>query len=529
MADKHLIYFTSQRVSIYQKKGSEIRLTKTLPIGEEGAALFGEYVANHSQGLFYVLADIVEEDFAQESIPSVGGKDRRLLLQRKLAQRYRDTSLALAMSLGFEKIKERREEQILFSSFTNTQRFQPWLEVLRAQSARLVGIFSVPLITPILGRKVGIKHSDFLLISLEEAGLRQTYFQKGQVRFSRLGTADREDPRMLAETCAAESSRIQQYLINLRIIPRSSTALEAVVLIPQAFRPFYEEACKTTAALRYQILDVESCAKTVGLAGTQEGSEAETLFLHALSMAQPPQQFAADELRRFYHLWRAKIALLSVGAAAFTFCLLLAGLKVFELVTINAEAADDLKREDAASRQYASIQAQFPSTPTSSDKLKVLVSNYTTILSQPDSLEPFLIQVSRALASVPQVEIERIDWDGPPSGRTSVATKPAANTAKPTGSKSDSNASRAPAPATEPETAQISGRISGGAGNDYRAITQIVDQFAGALRLQKGIEIVSRQLPFDINAQKTLAGDIGAERATEIPRFTIILNRRGTP
>lgn len=529
MADKQLIYFTSQRVSIYHKKGSEILLAKTLPTGEEGAALFGEYVATHSKSLFYMLADIVEEDFAQESIPSVGGKDRRLLLQRKLAQRYRDTSLALAMSLGFEKIKERREEQILFSSFTNTQQFQPWLEVLRAQSARLVGIYSVPLVTPILGRRTGIKHSDFLLISLEEAGLRQTYIQKGQVRFSRLGTADREDPRMLAETCAAESARIQQYLINLRIIPRTSTALEAVVLIPQAFKSYYEEACKSNAALRFQILDVESCARTLGLSGTPAGSEAETLFLHALSTGQPPQQFAAEDLRRFYHLWRAKIALLSTGAAAFTFCLLLSGLKVFELMSINAESNANIQREASASQQYAKIQAQFPSTPTSSDKLKILVSNYSTILSQPGSPEPFLIQVSNALAAVPQIEIERIDWDGPPNGRSSTAPKPGATPGKPSGSKAETAPARTPPPVSEPETAQISGRISGGAGSDYRTITQIVDQFAGALRSQKGIEIVSRQLPFDINAQKTLAGDIGAERATEIPRFTIVLNRRSAP
>ena len=526
MADKQLIYFTSQRVSIYQRNGSEVSLTKVLPVGEEGAALFGEYVATHAQSLFYVMADIVEEDFSQESIPSVGGKDRRLLLQRKLAQRYRDTSLALAMSLGFEKIKERREEQILFSSFTNTQQFQPWLEVLRAQSARLVGIYSVPLIAPILSKRIGIKHPDFLLISLEGAGLRQTYIQKGQVRFSRLGTADREDPRLLAETCAAESGRIQQYLINLRIIPRSSTALEAVVLIPQSFKPFYEDACRSTAAMRFQILDIESCAKSSGLGKTPSDSEAETLFLHALSTTQPPQQFATEDLRRFYHLWRAKIALLSVGAAAFTFCLLLASLKVFEFMGINAEANSDLQQEASATRQYAKIQAQFPSTPTASDKLKVLVSNYSTILLQPNSPEPLLLQISKALASVPQIEIERIDWDGPPNGRSTSPAKPAPNPGK-AGSKADAAANKTSAPAIEPETAQISGRISGGAGNDYRAITQIVDQFASALRSQKGIEIVSRQLPFDINAQKTLAGDIGAERAAEIPRFTIVLNRRG--
>ena len=309
MADRHLLYFTSQQVSIFRWKGGALALEKILPSNEEGAAAFGEFVSVRTQSLYYLLADLVEEDFSQESIPSVGGKDRRVLLQRKLAQRYRDTSLALALSLGYEKTGDRREEQILFSSFTNTQQFQPWIEVLRAHSARLVGIYSMPLVAPVVGKQLGIKDASYLLVSLEGAGLRQTYIQNGQIRFSRLGDAERSDPQAMAATCAAESNRIHQYLVNLRIIPRTAEALKAVVLVPARYKAIYQESCKSTANLHFQVLDLDETSRALKLKRAPDEADAETLFLHVLAGAQPGSQFATDELRRFYHLWRAKISI----------------------------------------------------------------------------------------------------------------------------------------------------------------------------------------------------------------------------
>jgi hypothetical protein len=75
----------------------------------------------------------------------------------------------------------------------------------------------------------------------------------------------------------------------------------------------------------------------------------------------------------------------------------------------------------------------------------------------------------------------------------------------------------------------IAGRISTGQSTDLRSITQIVDNFVQELRNQPGLEVVSRRLPFDITAEKSLSGDIGAQRAAEVPRFTVVVNKRRSP
>jgi len=49
------------------------------------------------------------------------------------------------------------------------------------------------------------------------------------------------------------------------------------------------------------------------------------------------------------------------------------------------------------------------------------------------------------------------------------------------------------------------------------------------MRRPLGTEVTRSKLPFDINAEKSLSGDIGAARAEEVPTFSVLVSkRRGT-
>jgi hypothetical protein len=129
------------------------------------------------------------------------------------------------------------------------------------------------------------------------------------------------------------------------------------------------------------------------------------------------------------------------------------------------------------------------------------------------------VEISRAISALPEIEIERIEWEAGADAKAAASR----------------DASRAPAaPASEQpagaesvvQTAEISGRLNIPQTSDYRAITTLINQFAAALRLQPGIEVTRTQLPFDINAEKSISGDIGVARSAEVPRFTVALSRR---
>src|SRR5204862_312196 len=80
----------------------------------------------------------------------------------------------------------RREERILYMSFTHTQQFQPWLEALRSNDACVVGVFSVALVAAQPGKRLGFKGGRYLMVSGQQARLRQGYIENGRIRFARV-------------------------------------------------------------------------------------------------------------------------------------------------------------------------------------------------------------------------------------------------------------------------------------------------------------------------------------------------------
>ncbi len=520
MPSKRLCYFTSQRVTAYLWEKGELHKEGVFGMNEKGVTEFSSYVAGAPESLFYVLADVVEEDFFQENIPYVRGADRRALLARKLAQRYRDTSLALPISLGSETHAGRREERILYMSFTNTQQFQPWLEALHSNDAHVVGVFSVALVAAQTGKRLGFKGGRYLMVSRQQAGLRQSYIENGRIRFSRLGRVDFSDPRAIAQDFAAESLRIQQYLVNIRILPREAPALDVLVLAPSEHKALYDAACVNSARLQFHVHDLDKVAGSLGSKSVPSETLAEGLFLHVLAAYPSGEQYAGDRLRRVYHLWRARVGLLATGAAALGFCLLLSAVRLLDIHQVNEQAQNDRVQEARASEEYARLQTRFPKTPLSSENLKAIVKNYRAILRQTATPGRMFTEISEAATALPQIEIDRIDWElgtGAKSAPSREASKvPSAQPAQ----------AQATGTEFQTQTAEISGKLVVQEASDFRAVTALVNQFTEALRRRPGTEVTRTQLPFDINAEKSLAGDIGAARREEVPQFSVVVVKR---
>src|SRR5579871_5139999 len=186
MATRFVLYFTADEHFVYRSAGSELELEAKFPASTEGVEAFQDYLRAHPGGLFSVVADLAGEDFHEDQIPFLRGGDRETIIQRRLAQRYRDTRLATAVSLGQVVTGERRNERLLLASFTNTEQFAPWLDALETAGARLAGVYSVPLLAPVLAAKLRVNASRCLIVSANAAGLRQCFVEQGRLRFARL-------------------------------------------------------------------------------------------------------------------------------------------------------------------------------------------------------------------------------------------------------------------------------------------------------------------------------------------------------
>src|SRR6266571_8233140 len=175
MNEERILYFTAEHNYLYRSAGGALELEARFSGDDAGVSDFREYLGGHRGALFSVLADLAGEDFHEDQIPVLRGSDREAVVQRRLAQRYRDTRLATALSLGEAPTAERRNERLLLASFTNTQQLAPWLDALEEAGTKLTGVYSVPLLAPALARKLGAKAGRAFVVTINRAGLRQCF------------------------------------------------------------------------------------------------------------------------------------------------------------------------------------------------------------------------------------------------------------------------------------------------------------------------------------------------------------------
>jgi hypothetical protein len=143
------------------------------------------------------------------------------------------------------------------------------------------------------------------------------------------------------------------------------------------------------------------------------------------------------------------------------------------------------------------------------------------LLGQSVSPAGLLVEISQALTPLPQIEIDRLDWEvGGSKATAAEGAKAPPGRPTPTG-QAQAQPTEAPV-----QVAEISGRLVIPQASDYRAVTALVAQFTDALRARPGTSLTRTQLPFDINAEKSLSGDIGAARRDEVPQFSVVISKR---
>jgi hypothetical protein len=515
MAARYLLYFTGEDHYLYRSSGAALELEARFSGDDLGITEFREFLRGRRGALFAILADIAGEDFHEEQIPLLRGGDREAVVQRRLAQRYRDTRLATALTLGPVVGGERRNERLLLASFTNTQSLAPWLDALEESDARLAGVYSVPLLAPALASKLGVRSGRVFLVTANRAGLRQSFVEDGRLRFARLERTVEMVPQALAMFVRSETLRLAQYLATLRVLPREGAAVQVIVVAPPGQRAAFEQALQSDARLLFRALDAADAGRAAGLRRYPEGSGAEALYLHLAAKKAPREQFASSAERRRYFIWQLQRGVVAAGALGLAVCGVYGGATWLDVRDMRAAAAAQAAEAAQSAAHYARITAGFPVTETSSENLKVAVNEFTRIAQASALPDAAFLHVSRVLESYPQFEIDALNWSvGRPSARGTAPAPATTGAAKP------------PASAQAAETIEISGRVNATQRSDYRGITAQVQRFADALG-GSGYELVRTQLPFDITSEGTLTGDIGrGPDSGEAPRFTVVLARR---
>lgn len=509
MSPRRLLYLGTHQLAAFLWRAGVLTEEGTFEATEAGRQGFARYLAANAKSIFALLANVSEEGFHIEMIPFLRGADRTAIVSRKLGQLFFNSTLTTSVSLGHEKSR-RKDERILLAALTNHEFFAPWLAAIAAAQVALAGVYSLPMLGPVLLRKLGITDERCLLLTIQDHSIRQSYLEKGQLHFSRLTSLQNSSIGGIAQTFATEARKLQQYLVSQRLIGRQQPINAYLVAHGNAINAV-EHSCVDSETLSFTIFDIEDCAQRCGLDTLPMDSRCERLFLHLLAIDPPGAQFASDQQRHDYHLWVVRSALQGVGAVTLLACLLWAGKQSFDAYQLNREVAVVSDETALARQRYEAIVKTFPPIPTSNDNLRRVVDRYVELEKGSRSPEHLWREISRALQAVPAVELDALDWK---ITTAKASRQPAVGEAKP-----------GETPAVDSETALLRGTLRLGQESNPRQVLAVFNRLLEALRRNPKLEVEVLQQPFDVESGKSLKGGDAAVEDDQPRSFKLQIRR----
>jgi hypothetical protein len=412
---KHLLYLSGEQLCAYQWHGG--RLTGGVCFNNDRAGVddFMDYVDSHGHGAnmpVYLLADLIEEDFQRVHVPHVGGLAGAKLMRRRLLQQYRETPFRHHEVQGREPLG-RRDDIVLLSALTNPSAVQPWVEALEQLKMPLAGLYSTTLLSEAMVRKLAMRDEHLLLVTQQSAGWRQSYFQNGQLKFSRLTPAIDRDGNPV--NIGTESGKTHQFLTSVRLMARGSV-LETAVVAPAAAIPALETQCDEGAETAFRFVPLEQVTARLGLNTGDDTVAAlaerltEPLMLAFLARTRPPSHYTLGPLQRYFKLWRARLNLYVFSGALAAGCAVLAAINLWQYNQDRADTARLAAEAGMYDQRYSAVMAAMPPRVTTTANMRAAVNVERMLVTQAPNPQQLMALLSHALEQAPQIRLLRLDW-----------------------------------------------------------------------------------------------------------------------
>ncbi|HUW51576.1 MAG TPA: hypothetical protein VMV75_11240 [Sulfuricella sp.] len=515
MLSKLLAYHTGTHTEVYTWQGGALSGGHIFNADAEGLAEFAAYLKKHAGPSLYFLVDIVAEDFRLDTIPHLSGRSRSALIGRKLEQMFRNETHRHAAIQG-RMTEGRRDDRLLLSALTNNESLNPWIDAVLECKIPLAGIYSVPLLSQEIIPELGLGEMPHLLLLTRQnrAGLRQSYFQNGRLKFSRLVIIDGNGTDSLIQAINEESAKTQQYLNNQRLLPRDQR-LEIHLLCRDDECSALLDGC-ANAPLRHQFVphELSSVAAALKLRYLPSANVA-TLFLQFLARHDVKNHYASVSETRYWRLNRVAFAMRSSGIALVILGVLSASYNITNGQNLAMQADQTRIQAERLDAQTQAMREALPPLPAEPDVLKGTVELAKRLTAHPRTPEILMTLISRALEELPQIRLQHFKWAQTTNPNLDIGTKAPVPTAE--DSTPDSGSERL-------EMALVEGEVSPFI--NYRDALAVVEQLISKLKNVPGLQVTPIVLPIETDPQSQLKGRLTEDAQPHAANFSLKLTYR---
>jgi hypothetical protein len=513
-----LLYVSRAGASLARWERDELRDLRALPADAEGWAQLSDTLQGAAGMPVHVVVDSVEEHYRSEVLPRAWGRDRREMTQRRLRQILHQTPYRAVLPQG-PAGGGQVGERYLFMGLTAPELLQPWVEVLRLRRAPLAGIWLVPVLSQDLAARLhlsprrlprletgfnllagrrpqpagtGPEGGDrLLLVSEQTGGLRLTYFDHGELRFSRLAPVEGRAHADPLAGYAEQIERTRQSLLAQRLLGRGDT-LRVCLIDPLNTLEGLRQRLHGDEAWRCETVPRQRLLAELGLkpALLTESSDAICLAL----LARPPAggNLLPEDQRRDYLHHRLRRSFKLAGALW-----LLATLGIGLALILDAWRLSHTAHALQARAQLAREQtAQMLDREGGSAHFEALWHTHEAwrrVMAHRADPAASLAHITTIASRHPNIRLARIRWAGPG--------------------------------ATQPQRLWLEGEVVGHAG-DYRLAHGQIEALAADLGRNGWRPEVTRW-PLDVSPHLEVQGGLGHGEAGHTARFGLTLTADG--
>jgi hypothetical protein len=521
----HYIYITAGTLACYRELASGLELVASIATPrhasrdrdtlDQSMQQFETHLDAYPHDRYFVITDTQAEAYQAETVPTLSRHDLRLLLTRKMEQRYRTTryravvphrSRPYAFVRNLVRRRSRTTTRILYA-LINPDTLAPWLEAIERRALNVRGLYSLGALMPALWAHLKPpKDSDALFVMRTAAGYRHAFVSPSGLRFSRLCPYSNAGETQVGQ----EIDKTLQYLTMTRLwgVQGRHRMLHITVIDAQPSAvPLAVPGNNLRTAQLTQVRPRELIPN--GPAALLDDTNSAWLLFNRTALREHGFGCAAGlSLSHASRRANYRHATLGVTAAA---ALLSAGyLAVTEYAIrekLNLAGTSELIAGHLNTTADASEQAA-PKTELEPEQLRAVVQTRDRLLGRNISALGLMQRTAMALAPFPDLDVDGLEW----SYIDAAAAAAAAVSAAPL-----------PAGATfAPNTIVL--RLSGHTGANLlksdanAAVLQLAAALAKELHGRQSIE----KLPFDVAPGGSLTGNLN-DGATAKTDFSVVV------
>jgi len=483
---------------VYLRSHDGIEEHRHFATGIDGVGEFSAYLQESSQLRSVMLVDVIEEEFSVDSIPKLGWRDRKALLERRMQRKFPRTPFRLGHYQGRRRSEE-DAQNVMYSAITNPELLDPWLQEIAAQHTPLSGIQSVPMMAAALLSRISKADGNALLMTMHQGDmLRQVFVQDGKAKSARLAKSPSVSDPGFGEFIFSEVLRSRRFLERNRLL----SALEDIdiyIVADKQTADLVLASDQGTIPMRIHFIDPAAAASMVGQREVPDRNHIESLYLSLLLRGNRKACYASRAETRFDTMQVIRHSIVGTALAASVICAAMAGMNIVDGLFLQSAAAATEKQILQITETLQRENENFTPVRASSVEMKLAVDTGDYILRNRLPVSWVLGQISAGLSSYPQVTIDELSWVAlPPDGG-----QPAGGRLRP-GEK--------PPPVVIPALTNISVEVSAQIqpfSGDMRDAFAIIDQLVVSLRTKSDFDqVVVTEYPLDASPASSVAGEV---------------------